>query len=136
MESIFKFRFKSILVLLTFIGTVTFFSCKKEATVVACDTCARDKFLGTYSVTKGCTVMGIDPGDAINITAGAANNGLSLDGTLDATVSGSSFTIVKSNQSGAIISGSGNLSGSNLTMTITGSVGSSSVNCNLTLEKK
>jgi hypothetical protein len=127
---------KVILIMLLAIVGFNSSCTKKEETVAACDTCARDKFLGTYNVTKGCTILGIDPGDFSNISAGSANNAISIDGAFDATVSGSSFTIVKSNVGGTVISGSGSLSGKTLTMTITGTVSSSSINCNLTLEKQ
>lgn len=122
-----------------FFCSATAISCKKDATVVeptVCLTCDRDKLLGTYTVTKGCTNLGINAGDYSNITAGSANNGVVIDGDINATVSGSSFTIVKQTISGVVLSGSGGLSGKSLTMTVTLTQGTSSSSCNLTFEKQ
>lgn len=125
-------------ILFAFGLSFTAISCKKDATVVtpACETCDRDKFLGTYTVSKGCTVLGIDPGDFSNITAGSANNAIVIDGSINATVNGSSFTIIKQTISGVVLSGSGNLSGKTMTMTLTLTQGTSSSSCNVTFDKQ
>lgn len=122
-----------------FLFSFTAISCKKDATVVepaACLTCDRDKLLGTYTVTKGCTLLGIAPGDPANITAGSANNAIVIDGDINATVSGSSFTLVKQTIGGYVLSGNGSLGGKSLTMTLTFTQGTSSSSCNLTFEKQ
>jgi hypothetical protein len=115
----------------------TAMSCKKEAAVdPVCNTCARDKFLGTYTVSKGCTLLGISPGDFSNVTAGSADNAIVIDGDINATVSGSSFTIIKQTISGVVLSGSGSLSGKVMTMTLTLTQGTSSSSCTLTFDKQ
>jgi hypothetical protein len=118
--------------------TFTVISCKKDTPTPepACLTCERDKFLGTYTVSKGCTVLGISVGDFSNITAGSANNAIVIDGDINATVSGSGFTIVKQTISGLVLSGSGNLSGKTMTMTVTLTQGTSSSSCSLTFDKQ
>ena len=120
-----------------FMLSFTAISCGKEDTVAPeSPTAARDKFLGTYSVTKGCTLLGIDAGDFSNITSGSANNAIVIDGDINATVSGSNFTIVKQTISGVVLSGNGALSGKTMTMTLTLTQGTSSSSCSLTFEKQ
>lgn len=124
--------------------TVLFFSftaisCKKDVAVVepaACLTCDRDKLLGAYIVTKGCTLLDIKPGLPSNITAGSANNAIIIDSDINATVSGSSFTLVKQIINGYVLSGNGSLGGKSLTMTITLTQGTSSSSCVVTFEKQ
>ncbi len=125
--------------IVAFALSFTAISCKQkeaETVVPACLTCDRDKITGTYTISKGCTLLGIDVGDFSNITAGSANNAIVIDGNINATVSGSSFTIVKQTISGVVLSGSGALSGKVLTMTLTLTQGTSSSSCNLTFDKQ
>jgi hypothetical protein len=121
-----------------FMLSFTAISCveKDDPVVPESPTAARDKFLGTYSVTKGCTLLGISTGDYSNITSGSANNAIVIDGDINATVSGSNFTIIKQTISGVILSGSGSLSSKTMTMTLTLTQGTSSSSCTLTFEKQ
>jgi hypothetical protein len=133
MRSKYQILVLSILFALTSIGT---YSCKKDEVVAENPTAARDLFLGTYNVSRGCTVLGIDAGDFTNITAGSASNAIVIDGSINATVSGGSFTMVKQTINGVVLSGSGGLSGKTLTMTLTLTQGTSSTSCNLTCDKQ
>ena len=132
-NGVFTFMTSSVFVLFLLLS-----ACKPDPVVVepTCPTCPRDKFLGTYSVTKGCTLLGIDTGTPTNITAGAADNGIAIDGDIQATVSGTSFSIVKQTINSVVLSGNGGLSGKTLTMTLTLTQGTSSSSCNLTFEKQ
>ncbi len=125
-------------IIAAFLLSSSVISCKKEADPVVIEnpTAARDKLLGTYTVTKGCTLLGINPGDFSNITSGSANNAIIIDGDINATVSGSNFTIIKQTISGIVLSGNGSLSGKTLTMTLTLTQGTSSSSCTLTFEKQ
>jgi hypothetical protein len=124
--------------IVAFMLSFTAISCggKDDPVVPENPTAARDKFLGTYSVTKGCTILGITTGDYSNITSGAANNAIVIDGNINATVSGSNFTIIKQTISGTVLSGSGALNGKTMTMTLTLTQGTSSSSCALTFEKQ
>jgi hypothetical protein len=125
-------------ILCAFTLSFTAISCKKEAAVVEtpCPTCERDKFTGAYLVSKGCTLLSINVGDGLNVTAGSANNAIVIGGDINATVSGSSFTIIKQTLSGVVLSGSGSLSGKTMTMTLTLTQGTSSSSCTLTFDKQ
>ena len=91
-----------------------------------CSTEIRAKFIGTYTVsgTVACPVTGSGtiPSTSLVITNSSASNtkiAINLLGVnLTATVNGSSFTIDQSTQNNFTYTGSGSISGSNLTLTL------------------
>lgn len=114
-----------------------------EADPDACDpTATVSKFVGTFAGTETCA----SGTDAYTITITSSSNEYTIlvknlydagtDFTLTASVSQGEITIANQTVSGATVSGSGELSGSTLTINYTITVGVNSDTCTVTATKQ